>query len=51
MATIKKINTSKTSVKINKALNKLADKVLFPEKLKDANHILKTVGLPKIKPC
>lgn len=45
-----KLNTSKTPiVKINKTLNKLADKVLFPAKLEEANNILKTVGLPQKK--
>ena len=49
--TIKQLNKSKTPiVKINKNLDKLADKVLFPEKLAEANRILKEVGLPKIKP-
>jgi hypothetical protein len=49
--TIKQLNKSKTPiVKINKALNKLADKVLFPEKLEEANRILKKVGLPNTKP-
>ena len=48
--TIKQLNKSKTPiVKINKTLDKLANKVLFPEKVEQANHILKTVGLPKIK--
>ena len=48
--TIKQLNKSKTPiVKINTALNKLADKVLFPEKLEEANRILKKVGLPKLK--
>ena len=48
--TIKQLNKSKTPiVKINKALDKLAEKVLFPEKLEDANRILKSVGLPKTK--
>lgn len=48
--TIKKLNTSKTPiVKINKSLNKLADKVLFPEKLEEANNMLKTVRLPQKK--
>ena len=28
-------------------LDKFADKILFPDKLKEANRILKTVGLPK----
>ena len=45
---IKQLNKSKTPiVKVNKALDKLAEKVLFPEKLEQANRILKTVGLPK----
>ena len=48
--TIKQLNKSKTPiVKINKALDKLANKVLFPEKLEEANRILKKVGLPKVK--
>lgn len=48
--TIKELNKRKTPiVVINKSLDKLADKVLFPEKLKEANKILKTVGLPKLK--
>jgi len=48
--TIKQLNKSKIPiVKINKALDKLADKVIFPEKLKEANRMLKKVGLPKTK--
>ncbi len=48
--TIKQLNKSKTPiVKINKALDKLSDKVLFPDKLEEANRILKTVGLPKTR--
>lgn len=48
--TIKQLNKSKTPiVKINKALDKLAEKNLFPEKLKEANKTLKKVGLPKVK--
>jgi hypothetical protein len=48
--TIKELNKSRTPiVKINKALDKLAEKVLFPDKLEEANNILKTVGLPKPK--
>jgi hypothetical protein len=31
----------------NTNLDKYADKVLFKDKVKMANHILKTVGLPK----
>jgi hypothetical protein len=48
--TIKELNKRKTPiVVINKSLDKLANKVLFPEKLEEANRILKTVGLPKPK--
>lgn len=32
----------------NKALDKYSNKVLFKEKVKMANHILKTVGIPNI---
>lgn len=47
---IRDLNKRKTPIVIiNKSLDKIADKVLFPEKLKDANNILKTVGLPKLK--
>ena len=31
----------------NPKLDKLADKILFKDKLKMANQILKTVGIPK----
>ncbi len=34
-------------VKIDKSLNKYKNVVLFPEKLKKANEMLRTVGLPK----
>lgn len=39
-------------VRIDKALNKYDDIVLFPDKLEKANEMLRTVGLPKqwIKP-
>ena len=48
--TAKDLNKSKTPiVKITKTLDKLTEKVLFPDKLEEANHILKTVGLPKTK--
>jgi hypothetical protein len=47
---IEDLNKRKTPIVIiNKSLDKLAEKVLFPEKLKEANKILKTVGLPKLK--
>jgi hypothetical protein len=34
-------------VTIDNSLNKLDEKVLFPEKLVKANEMLKKVGLPK----
>lgn len=34
-------------VKIDKSLDKFDDKILFPEKLKKANEMLKKIGLPK----
>ena len=47
---IKALNKSKTPiVVINKSLDKLANKALFPDKIKKANQVLKTVGLPKQK--
>jgi hypothetical protein len=37
------------SFKINSALtNKYANEPLFKEKIEKANHLLKTIGLPKI---
>ena len=49
--TIKQLNKTKTPiVRINKKLDKLAKKVLFPEKVKEANDTLKKVGLPKTAP-
>ena len=49
--TIKQLNKTKTPiVRINRKLDKLAGKVLFPEKVKEANETLKKVGLPKISP-
>jgi hypothetical protein len=48
--TIKQLNKSKKPIdKINKALDKYAGKILFPDKLEDANRVLKKVGLPKKK--
>jgi hypothetical protein len=47
---INDLNKRKTPiVVINKSLNKLAKKVLFPEKLKEANETLKRVDLPNVK--
>ena len=34
-------------VKIDKSLNKFDDKIMFPEKLKKANEMIKRIGLPK----
>jgi hypothetical protein len=34
-------------VKTNKQLDKYRDKVLFREKVEEANNVLRTVGLPK----
>ncbi len=44
-------NTNKkpTIIKIDKSLDKYLEKDLFKDKVDKANHILKTVGLPKFK--
>ncbi len=43
-----KKNTKKpTIIKVDKMLDTYLDKGLFKEKIDKANHILKTVGLPK----
>ncbi|HQF01569.1 MAG TPA: hypothetical protein PKZ05_05795 [Bacteroidales bacterium] len=34
-------------VRVDKALNKFDDKILFPDKLEKANEVLRKVGLPK----
>ena len=34
-------------VRIDKSLNEFDDKILFPEKLKKANEMLRKIGLPK----
>jgi hypothetical protein len=36
-----------TILKVDKSLDKYLDKGLFKEKVAKANHVLKTVGLPK----
>jgi len=36
-------------VRIDKSLDKYENKVLFPEKLAQANEAIKTIGLPKKK--
>ncbi|MGB0884776.1 MAG: hypothetical protein ACPGTG_08670 [Flavobacteriales bacterium] len=51
MATkINELNNTKIPVIVfDKELEKLQDKVLFPEKLETANKILNKVGLPQKK--
>lgn len=45
---IKKLNKTKVPVvRIHKRLDKLSKKVLFPEKVAEANRILKETGMPK----
>lgn len=47
---IKNINKNKKPiVLIDKTLDFFNDKILFPEKLKKANRMLRTIGLPKIE--
>lgn len=47
---IKQLNKSKLPiVRIDKTLEEYKDKVLFPEKVENANQVLKTVGMPKRK--
>ena len=47
---IDSLNSSKVPIIVfDKELEKLQDKVLFPEKLEKANEILAKVGLPKRK--
>ena len=43
----KTINKKLKGFTKNKSLDKYTDKVLFKDKVKMANHILKTVGIPK----
>ena len=50
MTTIEKLNKSKIPiVKIDKTLEKLRGKNLFPEKLAKANEVITKVGLPTKK--
>jgi hypothetical protein len=49
MKKIDEVNKSKLPiVKIDKSLDKYKDKVLFKEKVEQANETLKNIGLPKI---
>lgn len=36
-----------TIIKVDKSLDKYLEKGLFQDKIDKANHVLKTVGLPK----
>jgi hypothetical protein len=48
MTTIEKLNKRKVPVvKIDKSLERLREKNLFPEKLAKANEVIARVGLPK----
>lgn len=48
MTTIKELNKRKVPVvRIDKALNKYSNVVLFPDKVEKANEMLRTIGLPK----
>ena len=50
MKTIKNISNRKLPlVAIDKSLDKLKDKVMFPNKLKKANKVLLTAKLPENK--
>ena len=47
---IKELNTKKKPVVlIDKTLDFINNKVLFPEKVAKANEMLRKIGLPKIK--
>lgn len=49
MKKIEELNKSKLPiVKIDKALSKYKDKVLFQEKVDKANEALKKIGLPRV---
>jgi hypothetical protein len=48
MTTIEKLNKNETPIiKLDKSLEKLRGKNLFPEKLAKANEVIAKVGLPK----
>lgn len=44
---MKTAKQKKTTVKIDKSLNKYHGVDLFPEKTKKCNEMLRTIGLPK----
>ena len=47
MKQAKNIDKKPTIIKVDKNLDKYLKKDLFKDKVDKANHILKTVGLPK----
>lgn len=50
MTTIEKLNKNKIQIlKMDKSLERLKGKNLFPEKLSKANEVIARVGLPKQK--
>jgi hypothetical protein len=44
---MKKVDKKPVIIKVDKKLDKYLSKGLFKEKVDKANHILKTVGIPK----
>jgi hypothetical protein len=49
MKKIDELNKRKVPiVRIDKSLNKYDDVVLFPEKVEEANKMLRKIGLPKV---
>jgi hypothetical protein len=49
MKTATDTNKKPTILKVDKSLDKYLKKNLFKEKIDKANHILKTVGIPKFE--
>lgn len=47
MKQTKNTNKKPTIIKVDKGLDKYLNKDFFKEKVEKANHVLKTVGLPK----
>lgn len=47
MKQARNINKKATVIKVDKNLDKYLTKGLFKDKVDKANHVLKTVGLPK----
>ncbi|MFP5040988.1 hypothetical protein [Parasediminibacterium sp. JCM 36343] len=49
MKQAKKTDKHPTIIKVDKTLDKYLEKNLFKEKIDKANHVLKTVGIPKFE--